>query len=220
MRRDEQRLARYKDHIRKCRIYAPQDGMVVYGRGIREGVSVYQRRTILKLPNLSNMQVKATVHESGVNQVRPGRPATVRLDARPDESYRGSVKSVAVLPDQGGWLNSDVKWYETIVTIDEKVQGMRPGMTALVEIDVANKNDVLLAPVEAVVEIDGDHWCYVEADGDVERRLVSLGGTNDEFVEVRDGLDEGDRLVLNTTALLSEPQRAISSEYELSDILR
>jgi multidrug efflux pump subunit AcrA (membrane-fusion protein) len=77
--------------------------------------------------------------------------------------------------------------------------------------------------VEAVVEIDGDDRCYVDAEGDVERRLVTLGGTDGAYVEIQDGLEPGDRLVLNTAALRAGPQsgeRAISPEYELSDILR
>jgi HlyD family secretion protein len=201
LKKSEERLERNREQVKKCKIYAPQDGMVVYASGIREGESVYERQTILQLPDLSRMQVKTTIHESGVNQVQRGQPATIRLDARPGASYRGSVQSVAVLPDQGGWLNSDVKAYETVVEIDEEVERLHPGMTAVVEIHVRDLHDVLIAPVEAVVQIDGSDWCYVEAGGDIERRMVSLGAFNDRFVEIRQGLNEGDRVILDPTAV-------------------
>jgi hypothetical protein len=197
--------------------------MVVYERGIREGVSVHQRRTILKLPNVTQMQIKARVHESVVSQVKSGQSATVRLDARPNKSYRGSVESISVLPERSGWLNSDVKWYESVIAIEGEVQGVRPGMTAVVEIQAARLDEVLLAPVEAFVEIDGDDWCYVEAEGGVERRMVRLGDSSDEFVQIRGGLDEGDRVALNAAQLLAQFQsreRSIGPDGGLSDILR
>jgi hypothetical protein len=150
------------------------------------------------------MQVKTTVHESGVNQVKPGLPATVRVDARPRVSYKGSVRSVAVLPDQSSWLNSDVKAYETIVRVDEEVERLQPGMTAVVEIEVAHAHDVLIAPVEAIVQIDGAEWCYVNEGGNIERRHVALGAMNDQFAEVQSGLDQGDQVVRNPMAVADE----------------
>ena len=52
---------------------------------------------------------------------------------------------VAVLPDQGGWLSSDTKVYQTVVTIDEDVEQLKPGMTAVVDIHVAQLDDVRAA---------------------------------------------------------------------------
>ena len=94
-----------------------------YGEEIREGASVRPRQKILSLPNLSKMQVKTSVHESVLDQVKPGLSVGVRVDAFPDRLYPGTVKSVAVLPDQGGWFGSDTKVYQTIITIDEPSSG-------------------------------------------------------------------------------------------------
>jgi len=51
-----------------------------------------------------------------------------------------------------------------------------------------------------------DDWCYVDADGSVELRPVTLGKTNDKFVEIHEGLEEGDRVVLNPMSLVEEGQ--------------
>jgi Cu(I)/Ag(I) efflux system membrane fusion protein len=171
--------------------------MVVYGPGIREGTAVHKRRTVIKLPNLSRMEVKTTVHESQVNSVKPGTPATVWLNARPHLSYRGSVQSVALLPDQSRWLESDVKTYEVIVTIDQDIEFVRPGMMAVVEIDVVRLADIVMVPTEAVSEIAGDDWVYVEDGGAIERRLIRLGASDDQYCEVLAGLDEGERVIVN-----------------------
>jgi multidrug efflux pump subunit AcrA (membrane-fusion protein) len=159
----------------------------------------------MTLPSLTQMQVKTAVHESVLDQIQVGLPATIRLDAFQERSYRGSVHSVAVLPDQDSYMSSDTKMYETIVTIDEEVKQIKPGMTAVVEIHVDRLEDVLSVPLQAVVQVQDDTWCYVDAGGGrVERRMLTLGRTNDKFIEIREGLEEGDRVVLNPMAIVDE----------------
>jgi HlyD family secretion protein len=223
LERQEMRLAKYTGQLKKCKIYAPADGIVAYATSrswyssytrIREGAFVRQRQHILTLPALHRMQVKTAVHESVRSQIEVGMPATIRVDALPGRVYKGSVQYLSVMPDPGGILDSDVKVYDALVTIDEDVQRLKPGMTAVVEIHVAQVKDVLCVPVEAVVQIDGDNWCYVEAEGGVERRVVALGRTNEELVEVREGLVEGERVVLDPSFASDSDQesgRAVSS---------
>ena len=118
------------------------------------------------------------------------------------------MKSVAVLPEPGSWLSSDVKVYETIITIDEKVEQLKPGMTAVVEIHVDRLEDVLSVPVQAIVQVEEETWCYVAGSGGPERRTVELGPTNDKFVEVRRGLQEGERVLLNPPDILDQSQNS------------
>src|SRR5262249_20913432 len=142
--------------------------------------------------------------------------ATVQVDAFPERSYQGTVRSVAVLPAQGGNYSSpDVKVYDAIVTIDEPVEQLRPGMTAVTEIHVDRLKDVLSVPVQAVVQIEHETWCYIEGLKGVERRAVTLGRTNDKFVQIVSGLEEGERVVLNPMSIAEgeeSKERAISPE--------
>jgi hypothetical protein len=147
-----------------------------------------------------------------LDQTKPGLSATIRVDAFPDHVYQGSVKSVAVLPDQGGWYGSDTKVYETIVTIDEAVERLKPGMTAVVEIHVDLLRDVLTVPVQAIVQIGKETFCFMDLDGVPQRRPVKLGRTNDKFVQILDGLTEGDRVVLNPMAIVDEEQKSKADE--------
>ncbi|MCY2994610.1 MAG: efflux RND transporter periplasmic adaptor subunit [Planctomycetota bacterium] len=212
LKKEEERLARYQVQVDKCKIYAPSDGMVAYAvspnpyvrEEIREGAAVRPRQPLLCLPNLKKMQVKTSVHESVLDQIRSGLTATIRIDAFPDRTYQGTVKSVAVMPEQGGWMSGDTKVYETIVTVPEDVDQLRPGMTAVVEIHVDNLQDVLTVPVQAVVQVEKQCWCYVDVHGTLERLPVQLGRTNDKFVDVQEGLQAGDRVVLNPMAVADE----------------
>jgi len=221
LKKEEERLVRYKEQIDKCKISAPQDGMVAYavadryyGEEIREGAAVRPRQKILSLPNLSQMQVKTSVHESVLDQVKPDLSAGVRVDAFPERLYRGTVISVAVLPDQGGWYGSDTKVYTTIVTIDEPVERLKPGMTAVVEIHVDRLKDVMTVPVQAIVQIGKETACYVAGPTAPERHLVKLGRTNDKAVQILEGVVAGDRVVLNPMALAEETPRPADGEAE------
>lgn len=212
LKKEQERLRRYQNDVANCKIYAPQDGMVAYAtpaRGsystqIREGVPVRPRQHILSLPNLENVQVKTAVHESVLDQIKPGMKASVRLDAFPDRRYDAVVDSVAVLPDQGGWMNSNTKVYETIVKIEQKVNQLKPGLTAVVDIHVDYIENVLRVPVQALVQIKDSTWCYVQSGQGIQRVDVRVGRTNDKFVEIHEGLQEGDRVVLNPMAILDE----------------
>ena len=210
--KEEEKLAKYQKQLVKTKIYAPHDGMATYAverdrqTHVGEGKTVRERQRIITLPDLNSMEVKTGVHESVLDWIQEGLSATITIDAFPDRKYKGSVKSVAVLADPGEWHSSDVKVYTTVVTIDESVERLRPGMSAVVDIHVERVKDVLSVPVQAIVQIAKDNWCYVDANGSVEIRRVTVGKTNDKFVEIREGLEEGDRVVLNPMALVEEDQ--------------
>ena len=211
--KEEERLARYRDQIAKCKIFAPQDGMVAYANHgdhwyheeIRQGATIRQRQAILTLPNLRRMQVTTSVHESVREMIRPGLPAVVRIDTGAERVYQASVFSVAVLPDEDRRSSSGTKVYSTVVTIDEDVEQLKPGMTAVVDIRVDQLENALTVPVQAVVQRGKKTWCSVATRDGVERRDVVLGRTNEKLVEILSGLEEGDRVVLNPERLLDEP---------------
>lgn len=213
-RKEEERLVRYRTQLENCEIIAPQDGMVAYAsrdrysrdQDIREGTALRFRQKILTLPNLRKMQVRTAVHETVLDQIHRGQLVSVRVDAVPNVAYKGSIQSVAVLPDQRSSMSSDTKIYKTIVTIDEDVERLKPGMTAVVEIHIDHLKDVLTVPVQAIVQMQGQTWLYIEAGGGVERRDIQLGRTNDKFVEIKSGLVAGDRAVLNPMAIIDETQ--------------
>ncbi len=209
--KETERLERYREFIKNCKIYAPQDGLVAYSnRGrysyieIRPGSNLRYRQKILTLPNLAKMQIKTAIHESVLDQVHAGQKASIRIDALPNSHYKGTVKSVAVLPDQGNYMSSDTKVYETVVTVDEEVKLIKPGMTAVVEIHIDHLTDVITVPIQAIVQIEDQTWVYVDRDGRVERQDIELGRTNEKFVQITKGIGSGDRVLLNPMAIVDE----------------
>ena len=211
--KEKERYERYQSQLEKCKIScaAGWHGRVCHrGRplesrfgSIAEGAFVRERQEILSIPNLSRMQVNTAVHESVLDQVKLGLKAVVRVDAFAERTYQGTVKTVAVLPDQGGWLASDTKVYKTIVMIDEDVTQLKPGMTAVVEIDIEKLTNVLSVPEQAIVQRAEKNWCYVRVrrpdcatrNPIWERRTTSLSKSTGTAGRRRDGIESDSRLV-------------------------
>jgi HlyD family secretion protein len=144
---------------------------------------------------------------------RHGMKATVRVNAFPDRPLNGHVKWVSPVASQTDFFSSDVKVYQTYVAIDDDlIQGLKPGMDAVVTIYVETKPEPVLAvPVQALlggVEKGSERDCMVVVDGQIHMRSVTLGSTNETLAEVKDGLQEGDVVVLNPAVLLSDKEKA------------
>jgi multidrug resistance efflux pump len=219
----KQELDRYKDlkeEIKKCKLAAPQDGMVVYfvdernrwGQGrqamIAQGETVTEGQTLMRIPDLKRMAIDTRVHEALISRVKSGQTATIKCDSFPDRILNGRVDQVATIAAQTDWFSSDVKVYQTKVAIDEYLEGLKPGMSAEVTITTgAPREHVLTVPVQAVLggaEMAGNRELFVMTSKGPERRQVVLGESNDKMVEVTKGLEEGEEIVLNPKALLGE----------------
>jgi len=190
--------------IEHCVVKAETSGLVIYATArpweyapkIQEGATVYMGQTMLLMPDMTRMQVKISIHESFIDRMRPGLAARVAL---PDRTLAGEVSSVASVTEPAGEWNGYVVKYDTIVKLPS-VTGLRPGMSAEVEVILDRHTDVLTIPVAAVVETSQGDFCWVKTAKGAKRRSLKLGDTNDVFTVVEAGLKEGDEVVLNPFA--------------------
>jgi HlyD family secretion protein len=138
---------------------------------------------------------------------RKGQKASIRIDAFPDQLFPGRVRVVAGVASQTDSWVSDVKVYQTLVQIDDVVSGLKPDMTAEVTIHIDGLKDVMTVPLQAVVggaELGAKRKVFVRTPTGYDEREVTLGLMNDRVVEVREGLAEGEEVVLNPRVLLGD----------------
>ncbi len=209
-----EKLKELKQQLENAKIKAPQDGLVVYAssgygdRGqtlIEEGAQIRQRQEIIKLPDVSQMLVEIRVHESHVLQIHPGLDAYVTVDSLPDRRFRAKVTKVAVLPNsQDRWMNPNLKVYSTDVMIEEQLPDLKPGASARAEIIVTNLINALTVPLQSVTTVKGKQVCYVQEGRELVARPVTVGNFNDQFIEIRAGLKEGDEVALTPPARAME----------------
>ena len=205
-------LEKIREQIENCTIRAPKPGLVVYAgintrwqsERITEGKQVREQEEIIKIPNTMAMIVRTTVHESIIARIKQGQKVLIKVDSLPDRSFEGEVIKVAVLPDaQNRWLNPNLKVYETDVSITGVNSDLKPGMSAEVKIIVKKLNGVLLIPLQAVITREGERICYVKTALGPQPRSIETGDYNDRFIEVKAGLAEGEKVVLNASDLIN-----------------
>jgi len=159
---------------------------------------VWQFQSLLEIPDLSQMGVDAKIHEGSVERVKEGQRAVVKIDAFPDRVFEGTVQKVALMPDPAmKWLNPDVNVYVARIAIAGTYDFLKPGMTAQVEIIVNTIRNALVIPMSAVRSRAGVWQCEVLTGSKRETRRIELGDNNQEYVEVRGGLHEGELVVLS-----------------------
>jgi HlyD family secretion protein len=208
LQRSEERLDYYKRLVGYCTIRAPHDGFLIYHNEemkaiqIEPGLVVRQRQKLFYLPDLAQMEVDAMLHESVVKDARPGMRALVRIEGLPDRLLEGHLESVTQVPTQQN-VFSDVKYFIGIVKLDAVPKGLKPGMTAEVELVTARKADVLVIPADALTVEQGHDVCYVAHGDEIERREIKLGQATRDLLEVTAGLDEGEEVVLDPSEAAS-----------------
>lgn len=201
----EDKLAKLKEQKAKTRIVAPEDGLVVYfkeewwdeSRIIKEGAQVYEQQILIQLPDTSSMKTIVRVHEAKAELLHEGLPALVQVEGLPGRRFTGRVSKIAVLADsKWSWLNSNIKEYETEVLLDGTFNELKPGLTAHVEIKVADLTDVVAVPVQAVFGKGNKYYVFVQDGKEARPVEVELGPASTEFVEIKAGLGGGERVLL------------------------
>ena len=178
------------------KITAPING-VVAEVATREGETVaagYSAPTFVTIIDLDRLEVLAYVDETDIGRVEVGQLATFTVDTYPEKEFKANVTAIQPRAE----LQSSVVNY--IVRLDfEPVDGyiLRPEMTAHVQLVVAEREDALTAPRNALIRRDGRQFVVVERNGDWVEAGVRTGWRSESRVEILSGVSRGDVIELN-----------------------
>lgn len=211
VRRREEHLARLERQVELCTIRAPHDGMVIYvnrrnDQPIELGATVRQRMDLFYLPDLSQMEVIASINETVIDRIEVGMLAQVQITGLPEYELQGHIVSISPLPVMPrSWRASrEIKNFQARIQLHSIPPDLLPGMTAEVEIQLAEHQDALVIPSTAISIEEGSEVCYVPRADGLERREVAIAPGNDDLLQVVAGLEEGETVVLDPGLLDSE----------------
>lgn len=198
---DASRRDRALEELPHCIVRAPRAGLVIHPNAakweagpIEEGSTVHKDKVLLLMPDLNQMRVKVGVHEAVVDRIKDGMAARVTL---PDGSTTGTVSEVSSVTRPASWWTANEVRYDTWVSVPP-AENLKPGMSAEVEIVIAQHTDVLTIPVAAIVEPeDSPPHCWVKTKDGIAKRELTLGDSNNIHTIVEKGLQEGDEVLLN-----------------------
>ena len=225
LQRQVDRLTAFNRQVANCTIRAPHDGILYYFKSpdpgrrnqtvIEEGMTVRQRQELFYLPDLSEMEVHMALNESVVNRVRPGLRVKVRFEALPDVELGGEVVNISQMPASQAADGEDIRYFISLVKLDRSAPGLTPGMSTRVDISLTSRDDVLAIPHEAIKTVNGKKICFVAHDESLQKRQISIGAETSSLVEITDGLEEGEMVVLNPS--FSTGLGESSSDFAESD---
>jgi len=146
------------DDLSKTTLRSPIDGVVIkVNKEVGEIAlgSQFQEDVILIVADLSRMEVVCEIDESDVVDVEIGDTARIKIDAIPDTSFRGVVTEIAhTATTRGFGTQEEVTNFDVRVGILDHIEKLRPGMSAVVDIETETKRDVLRVPIQAVTVRD------------------------------------------------------------------
>jgi len=194
-----------------CTITAPEGGMIVYASSMQNsswnrgndnppptiGTELRRNRAVMYIPDMSQMAAEVKVNEALSGRIEPGQRAILYSDATPDEPIAGEVLGVGVLAETGGWRDPNRRDY----TVKIKLTGteglpLKPSMRCKAEIFVGRVEDAIHIPVQGVFRTGATAFAYVPEASGYRQQPVTIGRTSNLYVEILDGLTEGDRILL------------------------
>jgi HlyD family secretion protein len=225
----EARYIQDEDALSKLRLIAPQDGTITFIDGevgdLAQG-GMFNPSVLLKLSDLSKMEVYVNVNENDIADISLNDVAMVEVDAYQDKTFKGVVKEVAYAAStSSGGSQQQVTNFEVKIQMLEVVDGMRPGMSATVEIITEERTQALVIPIQALttpresankeessIKISAESWSsnskknqkrggkkstvvFVVNENTVEQRFVEVGIVGDRDYELLSGLEEGEEIV-------------------------
>lgn len=199
--------ANARKNLSQTTVVAPRDGVVIKkyvdeGTIIQSGQSGFSGGTsIVQLADVTRMYVNTQVDEADIALIAPGQKVDVTLDAYPNSPKSASVRKVfpeAIVEQNVTYINVQVEIDP--MDVDER---LRPGMNGTGEFLVEEKEDVIVAPSEAVKDVEDNTQVTVIKDpkaplwdeANQVTRTVEVGLRGDENVEILKGLKEGETIV-------------------------
>ena len=195
-------------NLERATVRAPFDGLLTR-LPVQVGDGVIVGQTLAEVVDDSSLYVRAAFDEVDAVKVKLGAPASVRLDAYPDDPLAATVDRID--PVVGGDTISGVGSDAVAIAGGRKDRtvGVRVaiapatsakvtvlvGMSADVEVILGRKDGVLRVPAVAVFHEEGKQFAWVVRDGRIAKREVATGTTNWEFDEVLSGLADGETVV-------------------------
>lgn len=176
------------------------DGIVA-SVGVKEGAFTASMQPAYKIINPDKLQIRAKINEYDIKNVKAGQKVKITGDAIDKEiEVTGTVRSVSPVAVTSMTSSGNQTAVEVLIQVDGAGDILKPGLNVTCEIATIERKDVVLAPMEAITPDKDDNMLVFAVDENTKtmtRREVKIGINSDMQVEILDGLNEGDIVVLD-----------------------
>jgi multidrug efflux pump subunit AcrA (membrane-fusion protein) len=181
-------LAQEQIRLQNTNIVAPFQGEIIR-KYVDGGALVSSSTPIVNLVHTMTVKIVANVLERDIPLLKPGMKATIRTETYPEKLFEGRVARINI------GLDLSTRTLQAEIEIPNSNRLLKPGMFARVEVVLLEKTGVLAIPSNAVILDQGERFVYVVEGNKAARRPIVTGIEQDRFLEIKEGLEEGDQVV-------------------------
>ncbi len=183
-------LAQAELDLKNAVITAPFAGVVTKVE-VTAGTWITQGQILMQLLALDPLLLEVSILESELRLLHVGDQAAIALHAYPDDQFAGAVKAISPVVD------SESGTCRILIQMDNPGQRIKPGMFARLEIGIEAFQQRLLIPRDALLIRDDRKLVFVHQNGLAQWRYVKTGLENDDFIEITEGLEAGEDLIVS-----------------------
>jgi RND family efflux transporter MFP subunit len=187
------RLEELRITLANTTVPSPVDGFVAK-RNLDPGAYASQNAPVVSVVDISTVRLVANLVERDLKRVQVGTAAAVEVDAFPGETFSGRISRIAPVFDPA------TRTAEMEIEVPNRSGRLKPGMYARVVLTVDTRQNALVVPRNAVVDVEGKRGVFVPQENRAQFRQVQTGLQDETRVEITGGLSEGSR-VITTGAL-------------------
>ncbi len=193
---------------------SPIDGTVT-AVSIGENEAVRSGQTAVVISNGDGLQLSLSVNESQIAALRPGQRAEITGAGFAGSVYYGEITSIADEATQTLSGAAQETVVEVLVSVENPGADIKPGFSASARIVTMEKQNVLIAPYEAVeADENGEEYVFLYRNGRAVKTPVETGEEYDTGFEILSGCEAGDVLLLSPAGLTDGARVALTSETE------
>jgi cobalt-zinc-cadmium efflux system membrane fusion protein len=169
-------------------LYAPIKGKIIEHNAVL-GAMVDQETEILTIMDPTVLCIQAEVYERDIAKVRIGQEVEATVPAYPGETFKGQISFISDV------LNEETRTITVRSEVENHGYKLKPGMFADIKIFLNHQKNSLVLPKEAVLDEKDENIVFIKADGKYFPRIIKTGVRNGNFVEILEGVLEGDEVV-------------------------
>ena len=180
-----------------ARIVAPLSGLVKE-RLVSEGTYLKANSPVVTLVQSSTLRLRVAVPETAIESVRTGRPVQFTVDSLPGKLFEGRISRLA--PS----VNPQSRTLQLEALVNNGAGTLRPGLFARVAIQTGRIETALVAPPSSVFSVAGLDKVFLIEAGKVSERIVRLGSRGADYVEILEGVKQGDVIATSNLGSLQQ----------------
>jgi RND family efflux transporter MFP subunit len=205
------RLQELRVNMTNTVVVSPVNGFIAR-RAADPGAFVSQNAPVVDVVDISSVRLVVNVVEKDLKLVSVGDPTDVEVDAFPGETFTGRIARVSPV------LDPATRTFPIEIEIPNPTFRLKPGMYARVGIKIEERENALVVPANALVDVGGKRGVFLaQADNSAKFQDVEIGIEEDDRVEIRAGLTDGQRVVTTGAASLRDGDRFLLSDGAAGD---